>query len=232
MTARRSKAVGTSRPWPLSPSDFAFLWSECRCCFYEKLVLKKSRPRSPFPKVFGVIDGAMKDFYLGERAENLALGLSPGVIGGGDRWVKSRLLVPPGCSTACFIRGRVDVLLECDDGTLGVLDFKTSQPKDDHVTLYGRQLHAYALALEQPASGQPLDVSTLGLLCFVPSWYEAEGGGALVGGEVDWIEVCRDASAFLEFLGEVVRLLEQPTPPPPSPDCPWCGWKGQTRQAS
>ena len=61
-----------SRSVMLAPSDFAFLWDECPRCFYLKVVRKQGRPRTPFPKVFGTIDRAMKSFYMGQRAESLA----------------------------------------------------------------------------------------------------------------------------------------------------------------
>jgi hypothetical protein len=211
--------------WTLSPSDFAFLWDDCPYCFYMKVARKSGRPRTPFPKVFTLIDGAMKDFYLGERSEGLAHGLPPGVIGGGDRWVKSTPIVPPGCSTACVIHGRVDTLLNCDDGSTGVIDFKTSEPKAPHVDIYGRQLHGYALALEQPASGPAAVVSTLGLLCFMPGSYEAEQKKAALFGDLSWVEIERNNDAFLLFLADVVAVLEQPEPPTPSPSCSWCGWR-------
>jgi hypothetical protein len=66
-------------PWILSPSDFAFLWDDCPRCFYRKIVEKERRPRSPFPSVFGKIDRAMKQHYLGER-----LGLDPPITGSDD----------------------------------------------------------------------------------------------------------------------------------------------------
>jgi hypothetical protein len=69
-------------PWGLSPSDFAFLWDDCLRCFYLKVARKQSRPRSPFPSVFGRIDRAMKDHYLGERAEMVALGMPEGSSAG------------------------------------------------------------------------------------------------------------------------------------------------------
>jgi len=81
--------------WSLSPTDLTFLWDECRRCFYNKVVLRQARPRGPFPKVFGAIDRAMKDFCLGEQAEALVPGM-PGVIGHGDRWVKSVPIGLPG----------------------------------------------------------------------------------------------------------------------------------------
>jgi hypothetical protein len=55
----------------LAPSDFAFLWDECPRCFYLKVVRREGRPRTPFPKVFGTIDRAMKSHYLGQRTDTL-----------------------------------------------------------------------------------------------------------------------------------------------------------------
>jgi PD-(D/E)XK nuclease superfamily len=216
-----SESVG-DRSWILSPSDFAFLWDDCPRCFYLKVARNEERPRSPFPSVFGKIDRAMKCYYLGERAEDLAPGMPAGVVSWGDRWVKSAPLPVPGSSRPRLIRGRVDVLVDCDDRSTGIVDFKTTVPKSDHLATYGRQLHAYAMALEHPSSGPAVEVSSLGLLCFLPELYEAEGAQAALCGRVQWIEVPRDDQAFVSFLGEVVSVLEAGNPPAPDPTCQWC----------
>jgi hypothetical protein len=214
-------------PWILSPSDFAFLWDDCPRCFYRKIVEKERRPRSPFPSVFGKIDRAMKQHYLGERSELQADGMPGGVIGAGDRWVKSEALPVPGSETQVVIRGQVDVLVECDDGTLGIVDFKTTMPKADHIATYARQLHAYAWALERPSSGPPANgppvtVSSLGLLCFLPDTYRAQGAHAGLFGAVEWVEIPRDDEQFSAFLTGVVAVLDRPEPPPATPGCQWC----------
>ena len=208
--------------WTLSPTDLTFLWDECPSCFYNKVVLKQPRPRAPFPKVFGRIDRAMKDFYLGEEAEVVVPGTLPGVIGRANQWVKSGPIALPGCSAACCIRGRVDVLVDCDDGTTGVVDFKTSEPGTDHLEKYARQLHAYAWALERPAAGTALTVSTLGLLCFEPTAFLGVGAAGALTGDVVWIPVERDDAAFSAFLSDVGSVLEAPEPPAPAPNCAWC----------
>ena len=194
--------VGQTAPWALSPSDFAFLWDDCPRCFYLKVARKQPRPRSPFPSVFGKIDRAMKDCYLGDRSETVAKGMPPGIVGGGDRWVKSAPLLPPGSTSTCMIRGRVDVLIDCDDGTKGIVDFKTTLPKADHLATYGRQLHAYAYGLEHPASGPAATVSNLGILAFVPGTYQASKDLAALLGNLSWIGIDRDDDAFMEFVYE------------------------------
>ena len=78
------------------------------------------------------------------------------------------------------------------------------------------------MALEHPSSGQPEQVSSLGLLCFLPDAYEAEAGRAGLFGSVQWIAVSRDDESFVAFLGEVVSVLQATEPPTPNPSCPWC----------
>jgi hypothetical protein len=215
----------------LAPSDFAFLWDECPRCFYRKVVRKEARPRTPFPKVFGTIDRAMKSYYLGQRTGELAADMPEGVISQPDRWVKSAGLTIPGSSVVCEIRGSLDALIQCDDGGVAVVDFKTAEPNADHIATYSRQLHAYALALEQPASGPSTTVSALGLLCFLPSSFRSWGTAALLG-EVNWFEIERDKTSFLRFLIDVVSVLEEPEPPSASPTCVWCRWRTEIRAAS
>jgi len=220
--ARWAIGLEGPRPWAVSPSDLTFLWEECPRCFYNKVALSQRRPATPFPKIFGAIDRAMKDFYLGERADLLALGAPAGVIGWPDRWVKSAPIALPSCGRPVVLRGRLDALVACDDGTDGVVDFKTALPSDAHVPLYGHQLHAYAWSLEQPASGCPTQVSALGLLCFAPDAFEAEGARAALCGDLVWIGVPRDDHGFEAFLTEVISVLEALEPPPPNPSCNWC----------
>ena len=172
--------------------------------------------------MFGLIDRAMKDYYLGQRAETLVPGMPPGVIGGANRWVKSAPIVPPGCASACRIRGRVDVLVDCDDGMTAVVDFKTGEPGLAAMEKYSRQLHAYALALEHSAKGPATAVSALGLMCFSPDGFETHGHEAALTGGLTWTEVPLERPGFIEFLSQVLSVLGQPEAPPLSSSCPWC----------
>jgi hypothetical protein len=210
----------------LAPSDFAFLYDECPYCFYMKVVHARPRPRTPFPSVFTRIDLAMKERYVGERAEGLVEGAPAGVIGASE-WVKSEELWLPGVSRPLVIGGQLDTTVACDDGSLAILDFKTSEPNADHVSVYSRQLHAYALAAERPASARPRSVSGLGLICFLPDWFRTKHTGAMLCGEVKYVRVELDQNGFERFLTDVGRLLDQPVPPSPSPTCIWCKWQLQ-----
>jgi hypothetical protein len=130
------------------------------------------------------------------------------------------------------IRGGLDALIHCDDDTVAVVDFKTAEPKADHAAIYSRQLHAYALALEQPSCGPAVTVSALGLLCFLPDSFGAAQETAALTGQVEWFAIERDDPAFFRFQIEVASVLEEDEPPPPSPMCSWCRWRAEDRAAS
>jgi hypothetical protein len=220
--------------WKLSPSDFAFLWEECKRCFYLKVARGFPRPRAPFPKIFGKIDGIMKTFFMGKPTGEIAPALPAGVVRLAEKWVQSRPIVVPGHTARCFIRGKIDVLVEFEDGSYGVVDFKTSWTKGSHIPLYSRQLHAYAYALEHPAPGKLAlgPISQLGLLCVEPTHMHREpDGGISYVGDVAWIECPRDDAQFMGFLGQVLDVLEQPEPPPAAPACGWCTYRDEARRS-
>ena len=147
MRSQRSTALDTS--WVLNPSDFAFLWEECKRCFYLKVREKFRRPSQPMAKIFTVIDAEMKSCYAGKRTEQVMPFLPPGVVDASVSWVQSKPINLPGRGSSCVIRGKIDTLVRFDDNSFAVIDFKTSSRRAAHIQLYGRQLHAYALALEQ-----------------------------------------------------------------------------------
>ncbi|HTT86468.1 MAG TPA: PD-(D/E)XK nuclease family protein [Acidimicrobiales bacterium] len=208
-------------PWVVAATDLTFLWGDCPRCFYRKVVEGVPRPRGPVPTVFGRIDRAMKIWSEGYDLARLPPEAPVGVVRWTDRWVKSQPLAASGSPGHLVIRGRLDALVACDDGTTGVIDFKTTDPNTPNLALYSRQLHAYASALEHPAVGQPVTVGVIGLLSFSPDTFtvDADGNGSLVGG-LCWHEVPRDDAAFALFLLEVLSVLSSPEPPPAS--CPWC----------
>lgn len=217
----------------LSPSDFAFLWEECKRCYYLKVAKRFPRPRTIMPKIFTQIDLQMKKFYAGKRTEEIDPKMPPGIVEHGEKWVRSEPIRLPGVNSTCVIKGKLDTLVKFkDDDTYGVVDFKTSHRKSEHIALYSRQLHSYAYALEHPAVGafsaQP--ISRLGLLVFEPSRYtQSDSGLVEFAGTISWIEIERDDKAFLAFLREVVKLLDSPEPPAPNPNCEWCKYRNRSR---
>jgi hypothetical protein len=215
-----------SDTWKLSASDLTFLFEECRRCFWMKLIGGLPRPRPPFPKVFILLDAQTKRFFAGKRTRELSPSLPPGRVALGERMVRSGRLVVPGHERPVLLAGRFDSAFRFDDGSFGLVDFKTAEPRDEHLALYGRQLHAYALAAENPAPGRLLlrPVKQLGLLCVEPTTMVRHRGGVAYGGRPRWVEIPRDDDAFLAFLGEVLAVLERKTPPLPAPTCQFCDY--------
>jgi hypothetical protein len=220
------------RTWKLSPSDLTFLWEDCRRCFYLKVVKGVRRPYGPMAKIFTLIDAEMKTYYSGRRTEDIADSLPPGFIEFGEKWVESRPFHPQDHDSACYFRGKFDIVARFDDDTYGVIDFKTSQRKAEHIPFYSRQLHAYARALEDPVPDRfsVSPISRLGLLVFEPSEY-VQGKTGLVGfaGHASWLEVPRDDAAFEAFLAQALDLLARPEPPPANPECDWCNYRDWSR---
>lgn len=219
-------------PIKLSPSDLTFLWDECPRCFYLKTVLGIPRPPSAFPKIFTNIDLLMKRMFEGKTTAEVLPELPPGKVVFGGQWVESQPIELPGSEAKCFIKGIFDSVIRFDDGSYAVIDFKTSQPNAHHVEFYGRQLAAYAYALEHPAPGKLslAPVTRLGLLCVEPIDIDRDERGRIrYAGEVTWMEVPKNEPKFLDFIGQVIQALSLPEPPPAGEKCGYCQYRADAR---
>ncbi|NMC11270.1 MAG: hypothetical protein GYA34_00125 [Chloroflexi bacterium] len=174
----------------------------------------------------------MKSFFAGKSASLISSSLPEGVVRFGEKWVTSELIQFPELNTACFIRGKFDIVLEFVDQTYGVVDFKTSEARPEHIPFYSRQLHAYAYALENPKPGDfgLNPISRLGLLCVEPIAMDRilQDTIAYIG-NATWLECPKDTMGFLRFLQKVVAVLENPEPPDPNPECSWCQYRFDAR---
>ncbi|MFM7525828.1 MAG: PD-(D/E)XK nuclease family protein [Actinomycetota bacterium] len=232
----------------LSPSSLTFLHDECPACFWHHYN-GRPRPATAFPKVFGALDNAQKEFFVGRSVKEVKKSLPAGVIQRGKR-VKSEAIALPGTSYRVQFGGDTDTILRFSRAGYGVCDFKTSSPSDEAAALYGRQLHAYAIALERPAGDAlPLaPVSKMGLICFPPEGMidlpaeQPPRGRAKVAGRAKaaeqrryayrtsavWVEVERNDEAFLHFVADAVKLITRRSMPRSAPNCGWCRWTRMT----
>lgn len=216
----------------LSPSDLTFLWDECPRCFYLKVVHNFSRPAAPFPKIFNRIDRLMKEHFGGRTTDELSIELPPGTIRFSDLRVASEEVWLSGHSQSCFVKGIADSMIAFNDGSYGIVDFKTSAANPDHVAFYSRQLHAYAYALEHPGPGAPTlkPISRLGLFNVEPILMERTPEGKIAYlGDVAWMEIPKAEEGFLAFLDSVMTVLENPQPPESNPDCKFCEYRKAAR---
>lgn len=171
------------------------------------------------------------DLYDGKRTDEFIPDLPAGTIRCGEKWVESKPITFHGSSEKCFITGKIDSLIEFDDGSWGILDFKTTETTPEKAELYSRQLHAYAYCFENPADSPQVlrskppalsPISKLGILCFEPSKLTIENvGHHTYQGEVTWIEISLNYETFLSFVNEIIKLLSSPMPEYTT-DCNWC----------
>lgn len=216
----------------LSPSDLTFLWDECKRCFYLKVRQNFRRPSAPFPKIFNQIDRLMKDVYLGKSTRKMTDQLPEGEAILSGRWVTSSPIRLSNHYITCSIRGLFDTAVRFEDGTYGIVDFKTTTVREEHVAFYSRQLWAYAYALEHPLPGKLhiSPITRMGLLCFDPQeMVEALEGKLGLIGPAAWVECPRDEAAFLAFIDEVMELLELPEAPEAGLECEYCAYRNASR---
>jgi len=219
--------------YKLSPSDLTFLWDECQRCFYLKVARKFNRPGMPFPSIFNRIDRLMKDFFYQLPTEEISPALPSGQVAFSSKWVYSAPISFPHRSSSCYIRGIFDTVLQFDDGSYAVVDFKTTQPKAEHVNFYSRQLHAYSYALENPNPGKfsLRPVTTLGLLCVEPVQMSRTAQGNLAyEGQVTWLDCPKDDQTFLAFIDQVLEVLDASDPPAAHPKCGFCNYRENARK--
>ena len=213
--------------YKLSPSDLTFSWDECKYCFYMK-VRHNLVVRSPFPGIFGKMANLTSEFYQDRPSQEISPSLPAGVVKYKEKFVKSAPITVPGIASQCYINGRFDAVIEFDDGTYGIVDYKTSDPREEHAAFYSRQLTAYAYALENPAPNalRLSPVSRMGLFIITPSSFERTPADEVIFvNRTTWVDVPRDDRVFLSFLGEVLAVLDLPAPPPPSETCGLCAYR-------
>lgn len=213
--------------YKLSPSDLTFLLDGCTRCFYLKVKHGIAQPSIPLPSIFSKIAGLLKTHYDGKRTETLHPSLPPGVVKLGEKWVQSQVISIPGHTDTCYIKGRFDVVVEFDDKSYGVIDYKTGNPEGKFSHMYGRQLHGYAYALEHPSPGalHLSPVSKLALLYFHPTEVSQNRNDWLsFDSEIVPIEIPKNEGEYLDFIGQVLSILESPEPPVHGANCTWCAY--------
>lgn len=213
--------------YKLSPSDFAYLYEECKLCYYLKVKRGIYQPSMPIPGVFSAINTRLQGSLIGKNLHILSKDLPEADVVQQEGWVESKT-VP---ETNVFIKGKYDLLARQPDGTHLLIDIKISQPSDDKVDRYKTQLAAYKFALENPALGQPTTIAKYGLIILYPDTVSFESGKAVLSFPPKWLEVPQDQGGFLTFAKELEKLLSGPIPKE-SKTCKWCQYRHVAEELS
>jgi len=205
-------------PYKLSPSDFRYLWEDCKHCFYLKVKRGINQPSIGIPGVFMKMNSLLQKDIEGVNLKDINANLPSGVIETKEGYLKSKPIPPANNS---FISGRFDIISKLDDGTYAIVDFKISDPTEEKVQKFTHQLHAYKFALENPQEGERKNVSKMGLVIVAPEQIGFKNGFVYFKSTPQWFEIKEDMDGFLNFIENVNAVLNS-EPPQPTPECKWC----------
>jgi len=204
----------------LSPSDFAYLYEECKLCYWLKVKKGIYQPSMPMPGVFSAINTRIQSTLVKKNLQTLSKDLPEGLVEIQEGWVES--IPVPG--TSVFIKGKYDLLAKQEDGGYVLIDLKISQPGEDKIEKYKTQLAAYKFALENPKVGKSLPIQRMGLLVVYPEGVSFKDGKAYLEFPPKWLEVPYDGEAFFKFIKDIDTLLAGPAPAE-SKSCKWCVYR-------
>ena len=214
------------KTFTLSPSDFGFMYNQCKRCYYNKYVNKINRPKYHMPGIFTTIDNLMTKFFDNKPTSLVSPDLPSGIVTLGGLKVQSKPIPCKEFNCEIILAGKIDSMLYFDDQTHGVMDFKTTKLIKQNEDFYFNQLMSYSVALEHndPEVTKPCKVRVLGLCCYKPEMFTDCNDLFGLLGQLEWIEIKKDKDKFKAMLRDVAELLTGPIPDP-NPDCQFCSYR-------
>jgi len=208
--------------YKLSPSDFAYLYEDCKLCYWLKIKHGIMPPSSIFPGVFSSMNSLVQGQMVGHSLREFGKDLPEIKVITQEGWVRSE----PVTGTEVFISGKYDLLCDNGDGTHTIVDLKISKPEIDKIDKYKTQLGAYKYALEHAAEGTSYKITKLALLIFYPESVKFDDRGAVMDFPAKWLEIPVDDAGFMTFMKEIDKLLFGDAPAE-STTCGLCKYRHQ-----
>lgn len=209
----------TQQLYKLSPSDFKYLWEDCKHCYYQKVKLGIPPHSGAFPAIFGHMNNLLQGSIMGKSLKDIHPDLPGGIIEVKEGFLKSKPI--PGAED-CYISGRFDVLTRLDDGTYTVIDFKITKLDEEQIKKFSSQLHAYKFALENPEVGKsPVKISRMGLVSVSPDSIEYANGKFVFTTSPKWHPIEEDMESFFSLMKDISKVLNGDLPPE-SETCSLC----------
>jgi PD-(D/E)XK nuclease superfamily len=207
----------------ISPSDLTFTYGECKRCFWLKYNKGISTPG--FMPLVGPMSSMQEGLYRDMPSSALDPQLPAGTISRYGENVESQPIILNGVETRWRIKGKFDVVVEYDNGTVGLIDCKvtTSTMDDGKVAHYLPQLEAYCFALENPLRGNPVTVSHSGLMMWQIADAKLDQGSYAFKTNSAFLMVPRGPEGFQRFIEEVVAVLDGHIPDSDS-RCKYCAY--------
>ena len=167
----------------LSPSSLDFQINKCHRCFYLSKKLGIQTNNYP-PPVFNQLDLIQKSFFINKDTSFISEKLSKGRFLQENELPKkiSSSLLKDNKGRDFKLVGIPDLVIEFEDKTYGIIDFKTTKISDRKADFYKFQLEAYATIFEHPGEINSIKtpllspVNKLGILQFDPLKIENKNG--------------------------------------------------------
>ena len=211
------------RKLKLAPSKLNYNLGGCHRCFAAALN-GESWPDRPFPGIFSRLDRHQRAYFDGKPTSVIDPGLPAGVV----RNAAGVVSVPfVHGDVALTIRGTLDAVAQLTDGTVRIIDFKSSIPNDRLGGRYRPQLSAYRWALENPLHGDPVRVSGMGLLIVCPEMMADTDRGPAQLVSTTWIPVQYDEQWFESLLEHIAEIVVDPESATSHRTCEWCDLREQ-----
>lgn len=174
----------------------------------------------PMPGVFSAMNTRLQGSVVGKNLQTISSDLPDGVVIKQEGWVESKQV--PG--TSVFIKGKYDLLVENPDKTFTLVDLKISLADIGKIDKYKTQLNAYKFALENPASGDPINITKMGLLIFYPDEVSYKDNNTFLSFPPKWMDIPLDEDGFINFAKEIDNLLSGDAPEE-GVGCKWCEYR-------
>lgn len=203
--------------YKLSPSDFAYLYQDCKHCYYLKVKKGLDKPRSIMPGVFSAMNSLIQGNLIDKNLKSLSSDLPDCTVVNQEGFITSTVIP----DTDCYIKGKYDLLCKNPDDTYTVVDLKISKPDEEKIDKYKTQLYAYKYSLEHPQIEKPVKITRMGLLIFYPDTVELEEGSASLEFPPIWMEIQPDDKYFLGFIKEIDTLIRGDIPES-TLECSYC----------
>ena len=135
----------------LSPSSLDFQINKCHRCFYLSKKLSIQTNNFP-PPVFNQLDLIQKSFFINKDTSIISEKLPKGRFLQDNELPKkiSSSLLKDNKGRDFKLVGIPDLVIEFEDKTYGIIDFKTTKISEKKADFYKFQLEAYATIFENP----------------------------------------------------------------------------------
>ena len=216
----------------IPPSSLDYKVSKCPRCFYLERKLKTSVDSFP-PPVFSNFDVEQQKYFKNLNTNALSNNLPSGRIMQteelGGRVVSKTMKDSKGRDF--ILGGRPDIVIEFDDKSYGIIDFKTTKLSEDKAENYKYQLEAYAQIFTHPGSIKKgptpklEPINQIGVLQFFPSEIFAHKDDTCqLNFKMSYVKLNRNIDDFYKRIELVLDILSLNNPPDFTENCKDCNF--------